>query len=164
MEQVEYLLSNKWDNAFLNEIFIESLIYLRNDKGQNASEKDLDKSNFFRETPIFLVDHPKLNLYNSDALVVGKDNPNDKTMVFIFKDGLTKELNNLYIHDTKDVEAQIIKYIEKVGLNVMKENNEKHVVISKNIFIELLKNANLNNTIENLNLQKNLDKKFKLKS
>ncbi len=55
------------------------------------------------------------------------------------------------------------KYIEKIGLNVMKENNDKNVVISHDTFVELLKSANLHKTIENLNLDKKSNQNKKLK-
>ena len=48
METVEYLLSQKWENTFLNETFFEALVYLRGGKNLHAS-------NFFRETPIFVA-------------------------------------------------------------------------------------------------------------
>lgn len=154
METVEYLLSQKWENTFLNETFFEALVYLRG--------KDLHASNFFRETPIFLVDHPKLKLSNSDALVVNQENV-DKKMIFVFKDELIKQLNNLSFNNTKQIENEMSKYIEKIGLNVMKENNDKNVVISHDTFVELLKSANLHKTIENLDLDKKSNKNKKLK-
>ena len=76
---------------------------------------------------------------------------------------LWKQLNNLSFNNTKQIENEMSKYIEKIGLNVMKENNDKNVVISHDTFVELLKSANLHKTIENLNLDKKSNQNKKLK-
>lgn len=162
MEQEEQLLSNKWENSYLHEVFNESLQFLRRKKINYTNEENFKETDFFKNTPIFLVDHPKLNLYHADVLVVSKDSTDDRTMIFVFKDGLTEELNKQSLPESKEVVEKVHQYIEKVGLDVMRGQHKSHVIISKDIFVELLKSANLDNVVEKLDLEKTLSKKLKM--
>lgn len=147
------LLSDNWMNTYLNESLQKSLICLRRPKIK-YTEQEFNESEYFRKTPVFLIDHPTLNKYNTDVLIVNNtDNENQKNMIFIFKEGLVKELNKHQLPDSEDVDDKITEYVYKSGVNAMNAENNNNVIISKDVFIELLKSANLENIVKTLGLE-----------
>lgn len=147
-ENKQQLLSDQWDNVYLNEAFHESLLVLRNKN--NGSEKDFNETQFFRETPVFLIDHPTLSKYNTDALIVNTDN--EKKMVFVFKQGLVEELNKYELPESSDVVAKVTQYVQKTGLNAMNNVSDNNIIISKDTFVELLQSAKLDEIVTKLGL------------
>lgn len=157
------LLSDKWDNAYLNEALHESLMSLRGQFATNGSDSTSKAHEYFTKTPIYLVDHPTLSNYNTNALIVDtSDTSQKKQMIFIFKDGLVNSLNKHDLPDTSDVAKKIYKYVEKIGMNAMNDNNKNSVTISKDVFIEVLKSAKLDSVIDALDLEKSHSKKPKV--
>lgn len=61
---------------------------LRNYNSKTTEEESRD-INFYRETPIFLVDHSMFNKFNSDVVSV---NHGERKFIFIQKEPLVKEL------------------------------------------------------------------------
>ena len=158
----QQLLSDNWENAYLNEALHNSLMYLRQPK-PNSTAQEFNESEYFRTTPVFLIDHPTLNKYNADVLIVNNsDNEKQKNMIFIFKEGLVKELNKYQLPDSEDVAHKITEYIHKSGINAMNAENDNNVIISKDVFIELLKSANLENIVKTLSLEQKSSTKPKM--
>lgn len=147
----QQLLSNNWANSYLNNGFNTSLMFLRRSR-LKISTQEFKEGEYFRETPIFLSDNPKLEQYHTDVLIVtSMENQKQKDMIFIFKHGLVNELNKYQLPERLDVDEKMTEYVEKIGLNAMNMENT-NVRISQELFIELLKNAHLEHLIDSLGL------------
>lgn len=143
------LLSDKWDNAFLNEMTQEGLMYCRRSR-LNVTKSEVEEIEFFRSNAFFLVDHPALQNLNADVISV---EANNRQLVFMNKTALVNELNKYDLPDTSDIIVKVSEYVGKVGKNAMSGQNVLNV--SNEDFTKLLKGANLDNVVEILDLERN---------
>lgn len=153
---MEKLLSDKWDNAFLNQMVHEGLLSTRNSKSTD-NEQQQKESDYMRATFLTLVDHPQLSKFQCDVLVV-TDNRNNtqRDLIFVLKEGLIKSLENQPLPETSDVSNKVTSYIKEVASNAM---NNKYMKINVEDFTALLKHSNLQNIVDILDLEKAPHKK-----
>lgn len=149
---MDKLLSNKWDNSFLNEAMHESMIHCRRDRFTNSPSAAAEIE-FFRTNSFYLVDHPAMQKLNSDVIVVESNN---RSLIFMNKSGLVNELEKHSLPDANDVVMKVTEYTLECGRNVM--NNKDILNISSQDFTTLLKEANLDNMVKILELESNVVK------
>lgn len=152
---MDKLLSDKWDNSFLNEMVHDALMYCRRETVK-PSEEQFQQTEYMRSTFLVLVDHPQMKKFNTDVVVVA-DNRNSisRDLVFVLKDGLVNNLDKQHLPEKEDTALKVIEYISEVGKNAM---GNKYAKVSLEDFTALLKHANLQNVIDVLELEKKSSK------
>lgn len=142
---MENLLSNKWDNAFLNQTVQDCLLVMRH-QNLNTTEEQFNEITFCQSTPFYLVDNKIFNKFNTSALVVENSG---QDIVLMVKDNLINELNKYSLPDTQDVNQQVLLEMKNIIKDV---RNDNCVKIAKEDFVTLLEINKLSHITQLLNL------------
>lgn len=145
-----YLLSEKWENIFLNDMFNDGLMYFRR-QIISGSEKQYQKMQYNRANPFYLVDHDLFKQFDTDTLVV-KDEKRNIDIIFMLKDHLANRLNEQKITTQEDI-VQIV-FAQMKG-SLKKARNDTAPQISSEDFESILEKNELYRVIEVLGFNEN---------
>lgn len=141
---MENLLSNKWDNAFLNESFHEAILDTRIVNGKIEDRLLID---FARTTGIYLVDNTKLQQLSNTNIFVG-DN-----IILVSKEKLVNSFEGKDTTNIKDVNEAVAQYVAFVVRNAF--NNKDITTVTPQKFVDFLNTNDLSHVAVKLGLEKN---------